>query len=117
MAQSDDWLLRDSVLRDNVATTGRGGALSIDNSDDGSVVDCNFWRNSAAQSHAGAIAATDAHHWLLDGTSLAECTAAQDGGALYLLTCDDWLLVDCTLANNSAQDNGGAVQLFSTQPR
>lgn len=104
------WALRQSVLSDNVATEGQGGAVFSAGAAAATVADCSLDRNSAA-ADGGAMWVSSAT-FSASGSAFVGNACQNDGGALALAASTLAELDGCVFRGNAAAGiaaRGGAV--------
>ena len=90
--------------------TKYGGAIYWSDGDYGSVSDCSFVNNTAAN-EGGAIYLFSSDYCNVSGCSFEDNSAAGDGGAIYRYSGYYGSVSGCSFVNSSAAEKGGAIYL------
>lgn len=104
----------------NNTATDRGGAVFSDNNSVVSLIGDTYTSNSAVDGGAIYSAISDTANFVLDGCTIKNNTATNNGGGIYasILTVDDDSVVYDNTADTAADDiyvNGGAYSIVSAE--
>ena len=112
--QSSKLNITRTLFYNNIAHTGRGGAVSISSKIELKIVNSSFIANEASVGGAIEIYQSDVNFFGFN--NLTENTVDSKGGAIYF-TGDSILNVngDLTMMFNNAYDSGGGVYLYRSK--
>lgn len=106
-----DILITDSVIENNTATTGDGGAVNLD-SVQGSITitDTVLRGNSATAGNGGALAVLDGPDVVIQDSEFLTNSSSGDGGAIHVAdTTNSVSIGRTTFQSNQAQGSGGGI--------
>lgn len=108
-----DILITDSVIENNTATTGDGGAVSLDSVQGGiTITDTVFRGNSATAGNGGALAVLDGPDVVIQDSEFLNNSSSGDGGAIHVAdTINSVSIERTTFQSNEAQGYGGGIHM------
>ena len=106
-----DILITDSVIENNIATTGDGGAVNLDSVQGGiTITDTVLRGNSATAGNGGALAVLDGPDVVIQDSEFLTNSSSGDGGAIHVADTTNSVSIErTTFQSNQAQGSGGGI--------
>lgn len=108
-----DIFITDSVIENNTATTGDGGAVNLDGVQGSiTITDTVLRGNSATGGSGGALAVLNGPDVVIQGSEFLDNDSSGDGGAIHVAnTLNSVSIERTTFQSNEAQGSGGGIYI------